>query len=78
MPFRVGLLRLERSVKEKMSLISPDDKPLPANLINARPLIASLNEFFRSNQFSTILDDTNPLIVKLIICAVFRFWDRVE
>src|ERR1035437_646161 len=59
--FRVGLLRLERSIKEKMSLISPDDKPLPAALINARPLIASLNEFFRSNQLSTILDDTNPL-----------------
>ncbi|OGM67998.1 DNA-directed RNA polymerase subunit beta [Candidatus Woesebacteria bacterium RIFCSPLOWO2_01_FULL_43_11] len=59
--FRVGLLRLERSVKEKMSLISPNDRPLPATLINARPLIASLNEFFRSNQLSTILDDTNPL-----------------
>lgn len=59
--FRVGLLRLERSIKEKMSLVSPEDKPLPATLINARPLIASLNEFFRSNQLSTILDDTNPL-----------------
>lgn len=59
--FRVGLLRLERSVKEKMSLISPEDRILPASLINARPLIASLNEFFRSNQLSTILDDTNPL-----------------
>ena len=59
--FRVGLLRLERSIKEKMSLISPDDQPLPTNLINARPLIAAMNEFFRSNQLSTILDDTNPL-----------------
>lgn len=59
--FRAGLLKLERSVKEKMSLISADDKPLPQVLINARPLIASINEFFRSNQLSTILDNTNPL-----------------
>lgn len=59
--FRIGLLRLERSIKEKMSLISPDDNPLPSTLINARPLIASLNEFFRSSQLSTIIDDTNPL-----------------
>ncbi|OGM54685.1 DNA-directed RNA polymerase subunit beta [Candidatus Woesebacteria bacterium RIFCSPHIGHO2_12_FULL_44_11] len=59
--FRVGLLRLERSIKEKMSLVSVDDKPTPSNLINARPLIAAINEFFRSNQLSTILDDTNPL-----------------
>jgi len=59
--FRIGLLRLERSIKEKMSLNSPDDKPNPSLLINARPLIASLNEFFRSNQLSTILDNTNPL-----------------
>ena len=59
--FRVGLLRLERSVKEKMSLISPEDRPQPSLLVNARPLIASLNEFYRSSQLSSILDDTNPL-----------------
>ncbi|OGM22771.1 DNA-directed RNA polymerase subunit beta [Candidatus Woesebacteria bacterium RIFCSPLOWO2_01_FULL_39_21] len=59
--FRVGFLRLERSIKEKMSLVSTADKPLPSQLINARPLIAAINEFFRSNQLSTILDDTNPL-----------------
>lgn len=59
--FRIGLLRLERAVKEKMSIVSADDKPTPSTLINARPLIASLNEFFRSNQLSTILDDTNPV-----------------
>src|SRR5258708_3169827 len=59
--FRVCLLLLERSIKEKMSLISTEDQPNPANLINPSPLIASLNEFFRSNQLSTILDNTNPL-----------------
>src|SRR3989338_8678692 len=59
--FRVGFLRLERSIKEKMSLVSTADRPLPSQLINARPLIAAINEFFRSNQLSTILDDTNPL-----------------
>jgi DNA-directed RNA polymerase subunit beta len=59
--FRVGLLRLERSIKEKMTLISTEDSPTPSQLINARPLIASINEFFRSNQLSTILDDTNFL-----------------
>ncbi|MBI4033133.1 MAG: DNA-directed RNA polymerase subunit beta, partial [Candidatus Blackburnbacteria bacterium] len=59
--FRVGLLRLERSIKEKMSLMSTDDAVTPGMLVNARPVIAALNEFFRSNQLSTILDQTNPL-----------------
>ena len=59
--FRVGLLRLERSVKEKMSLISPDDRPVPSSLINARPLMAAINEFFRSSQLSAIIDETNPI-----------------
>ena len=59
--FRVGLLRLERAVKEKMSLFSTEEKVNPTQVINARPLIAAINEFFRTNQLSTILDQTNPL-----------------
>lgn len=59
--FRVGVLRLERSVKERMSLIAPDVPVSIASLINARPIMASINEFFRTSQLSTILDQTNPL-----------------
>jgi DNA-directed RNA polymerase subunit beta len=59
--FRIGLLRLERSVREKMSLVSTEEKATPTQLVNARPIIASINSFFRSNQLSTILDQTNPL-----------------
>ncbi len=60
--FRVGLLRLERSVREKMSLAGPTAEDLtPMQLVNARPVIASVNDFFRTSQLSTILDQTNPL-----------------
>lgn len=59
--FRVGVLRLERSIKERMSLIQPDAPVSVANLINARPIMAAINEFFRTSQLSTILDQTNPL-----------------
>jgi len=59
--FRIGLLRLERSVREKMSLVSTEERVTPTQLVNARPVIASINSFFRSNQLSTILDQTNPL-----------------
>lgn len=59
--FRVGVLRLERSIKERMSLIQADMPVVISNLINARPIMASLNEFFRTSQLSTILDQTNPL-----------------
>ncbi len=59
--FRVGALRLERSVKERMSLMQPDQPVTVTNLINARPIMASINEFFRTSQLSTILDQTNPL-----------------
>ena len=60
--FRVGLLRLERSIREKMSLAGPNAEDLTStHLVNARPIIASINDFFRTIQLSTILDQTNPL-----------------
>ena len=59
--FRVGILRLERVIKERMSLTPTDTTPAPSSLVNARPVISAVNEFFRSSQLSTILDQTNPL-----------------
>lgn len=59
--FRIGLLRLERSIREKMSLTKTDELITPSSLINARPIIATISEFFRRNRLSTILDQTNPL-----------------
>lgn len=59
--FRVGVLRLERSIKERMTLMQSDQQVSVANLINARPIMAAINEFFRTSQLSTILDQTNPL-----------------
>ncbi len=59
--FRVGALRLERIVKEKMSLTSTEESYTPSHFINAHPIIAAINEFFRTSQLSAILDQTNPL-----------------
>lgn len=59
--FRIGLVRLERSIREKMSLTKTDEVLTPAALVNARPLIATISEFFRRNRLSTILDQANPL-----------------
>ncbi len=59
--FRIGLLRLERAIREKMSLSKTDELLTPSSLVNARPLIATISEFFRRNRLSTILDQTNPL-----------------
>lgn len=58
---KVGLLRLERMVKERMALMSTEEKFQPSALINARPLISAINEFYRQGQLSQILDQTNPL-----------------
>ena len=59
--FQPGVLRLERSVREKMSLIKVDSLVTPSSLVNPRPLVAMINDFFRRNRLSTILDQTNPL-----------------
>jgi len=59
--FRAGLLRLEKSVRERMSLLDPKLRIMPAQVINSRPLVSAINEFFRTSQLSSILDQTNPL-----------------
>jgi len=59
--FRIGLIRLERSIREKMSLTKADIDITPSTLVNPRPVIASVSDFFRRNRLSTILDQTNPL-----------------
>jgi len=58
--FRVGLSRIERIVKERMTL-QDSETFTPLNLLNTKPLIASLKEFFGSSQLSQFMDQTNPL-----------------
>jgi len=57
---RVGLRRMERVIKERMS-IRDQDQISPASLVNIRPVVASLREFFGSSQLSQFMDQTNPL-----------------
>ncbi|KKS32174.1 MAG: DNA-directed RNA polymerase subunit beta [Candidatus Amesbacteria bacterium GW2011_GWA2_42_12] len=59
--FREGLLRLERAIREKMSLVSTEELVSPTSFVNARPVISAVNQFFRSSQLSQIIDQTNPL-----------------
>ncbi len=58
--FRVGLARLERLIKEQMAL-KINEKIVPQTLINIRPLVAVMREFFGSSQLSQFMDQTNPL-----------------
>ena len=58
--FRVGLLRMERVVKERMT-IQEVDKATPNALINIRPVVAAMKEFFGGSQLSQFMDQTNPL-----------------
>ena len=58
--FRIGLLRLERVAKERMSTI-PIEAATPSALVNIRPVVAAIREFFSSSQLSQFMDQTNPL-----------------
>jgi DNA-directed RNA polymerase subunit beta len=58
--FRIGLVRMERAIREKMTLTELDTA-MPHDLINAKPVIASVKEFFGSSQLSQFMDQTNPL-----------------
>ena len=58
--YRIGLLRMERAIKERMSSIEIDTV-MPQDLINAKPAAAAVREFFGSSQLSQFMDQTNPL-----------------
>ncbi len=58
--YRIGLLRMERAIKERMSSIEVDTV-IPQDLINAKPAAAAVREFFGSSQLSQFMDQTNPL-----------------
>ena len=58
--FRIGLLRLERAVRERMSIINTE-AVTPSALVNIRPIVAAVREFFSGSQLSQFMDQTNPL-----------------
>jgi DNA-directed RNA polymerase subunit beta len=58
--FRVGLVRVERAVKERLSLVESENL-MPQDLINAKPVSAAIKEFFGSSQLSQFMDQVNPL-----------------
>src|SRR6202166_4958578 len=59
--FRIGLVRMERAIKEKMSVYQEMSTAMPHALVNAKPVMAAIREFFGSSQLSQFMDQTNPL-----------------
>ena len=59
--FRIGILRIERAIKEKMSTLIEVESAMPQDLINPRPITAALKDFFATSQLSQFMDQTNPL-----------------
>jgi DNA-directed RNA polymerase subunit beta len=58
--FRIGLLRMERVIRERMTITDPQETA-PSQLINIRPVVAAIKEFFGGSQLSQFMDQTNPL-----------------
>ncbi len=58
---RVGMVRVEREIKERMSLVAGETNISPSQIVNSKPLIVAINSFYRTSQLSTIVDQTNPL-----------------
>jgi DNA-directed RNA polymerase subunit beta len=59
--FRIGLVRMERAVREKMTILQDISNAMPHDVINPKPVIASVREFFGSSQLCQFMDQTNPL-----------------
>ena len=58
--FRIGLVRMERFIREKMSMVDTE-VAMPTDIVNTKPIFAALREFFGTNQLSQFMDQTNPL-----------------
>jgi DNA-directed RNA polymerase subunit beta len=59
--YRIGLVRMERAIKERMSMSQEIETLMPHDLINAKPVSAVVKEYFGSSQLSQFMDQTNPL-----------------
>ncbi len=57
--FRLGMLRLQRNILDRMSMANPEEVT-PSQLLNARPVVAAVKEFFSTSQLSQLMDETNP------------------
>ena len=74
--FRIGLVRMERAIKEKMSVYQEMSTAMPHDLINAKPVMAAIREFFGSSQLSQFMDQTNPAVGDHAQTPPLRAWAR--
>lgn len=58
--FRLGMLRLQRNILDRMSMADANGEVSPSQLVNSRPVVAAVKEFFSSSQLSQLMDETNP------------------